>query len=226
VAGGDIGGKLGGSINLATSTNSSAGAQIFNTATNTFLKVGSLNTARESATAVVLPNGLTLIVGGETCAPATYGSGSGTESGFQCNALNTAELYNENTQAFTFAGQNSGGVMTSERNGPSATLISGSGTALDGQVLIVGGSTGSSFLSDPAPTGNPAPPTGQVALNSAELYNPATDTFTAIASIPGCAAGVTSCPTGMPAVCSGPSAEKGRKRAQEERVNKGRKRTQ
>ena len=37
--------------------------------------------------------------------------------------------------------------MTIARSGPSATLITGSGTALDGQVLIVGGSTGSSFLS-------------------------------------------------------------------------------
>ena len=43
--------------------------------------------------------------------------------------------------------------MTIARSGPSATLISGSGTALDGQVLIVGGSTGSSFLSLAAPTG-------------------------------------------------------------------------
>ena len=39
VAGGDTGGKLGGIINLATSTVSSASSQIFNTATNTFLLV-------------------------------------------------------------------------------------------------------------------------------------------------------------------------------------------
>ncbi len=198
VAGGDSGGKLAGIINLATDTVSSTGAQIFNTATNTFLLVGSLNTARESSVAVALPNGLTLIVGGQTCSAMSYG---GT-SGFQCNALQTSELYNETTQAFTFAGSGSGGKMTIARSGPSATLISGSGTALDGQVLIVGGSTGSSFLSLSAPPAGSGAPTQQVGLNSAELYNPATDAFTATNSIPSCPTG-TSCATGLPAICAG-----------------------
>ena len=200
MAGGDSGGQLEGGVNLATGTNSSAGAQIFDVSTNTFVKVGSLNTARESAAAVALPNGQALIVGGETCGPKTYDS----TAGFQCNALNTAELYNQRTKAFTFAGSGSGGAMTAARNGPSATLIEGTGTALDGQVLIVGGSSGSSFLSaaTTAPAGSPP---GKVALNSAELYDPVHDTFTATGSIPGCAAGVASCATGLPAVCAGPS---------------------
>jgi hypothetical protein len=201
VAGGDTGGKLGGIINLATSTVSSPSAQIFNTATNTFLLVGSLNTARESAAAVVLPNNLTLIAGGETCSAMTYGG----VAGFQCNALNTAELYNETTKAFTFAGSGSGGVMTVARSGPSATLISGSGTALDGQVLIVGGSTGSSFLGLSVPPAGSGAPTGQVGLNSAELYNPTTDAFTATNSIPGCPTG-TSCASALPSICAGPTS--------------------
>src|SRR5580692_10905984 len=201
VAGGDTGGKLGGIINLATDTVSSSAAQVFNTATNTFLLVGSLNTARESAAAVVLPNGLTLIVGGETCSAMTYGG----VAGFQCNALNTAELYNETTKAFTFAGSGSGGVMTVARSGPSATLISGSGTALDGQVLIVGGSTGSSFLGLSVPPAGSGAPTGQVGLNSAELYNPTTDAFTATNSIPGCPTG-TSCASALPSICAGPTS--------------------
>jgi hypothetical protein len=159
--------------------------------------VGNLNTSRESAAAVVLPNGLTLIVGGQTCAAATYSD----TSGFQCNALNTAELYNESTKAFTFAGSGSGGVMTVARSGPSATLISGSGTALDGQVLIVGGSTGSSFLSTASSPPAGAPP-GQTGLNTAELYNPVTDAFTATSTIPGCPTG-TSCSTGLPSICAG-----------------------
>ena len=145
--------------------------------------VGSLNSSRESAVAVLLPNGLTLIVGGQTCLAATFG---GT-SGFECTALQTAELYNESTKSFTFAGSGSGGTMTIARSGPSATLISGSGTALDGQVLIVGGSTGSSFLSVTAPPAGSGAPTGQIGLNTAELYNPATDAFTA-----------TSADSGMP----------------------------
>jgi hypothetical protein len=200
IAGGDTGGTLlGGGIHLATGTVSSQTAQIFNTATDTFLAVGNLNTKRESAAVVALPNDLTLIVGGETCAAASFG---GT-AGFQCNALNTAELYNESTQSFSFAGSGSSGVMTVARSGPSATLIEGSGTDLDGQVLIVGGSTGSSFLStSPPPGGSGAPPANLVALHNAELYNPATDAFTATTnSIPGCAAGVATCATGLPSVC-------------------------
>lgn len=200
VAGGDIGGKLGGVINLATSTVSAAAAQVYQTATNTFLLVGSLNTARESAAAVALPNGLTLVAGGETCAATTIGS----TSGFECNALNTAELYNESTKSFSFAGSGSGGVMTAARSGPSATLISCTSCGLNGQVLIVGGSTGSSFLGLSTPAGAP---TGQVARHDAELYNPATDAFTAVSNpIPACATGVASCSTGLPSVCAGASS--------------------
>ncbi|MGA9723019.1 MAG: choice-of-anchor D domain-containing protein [Candidatus Binatus sp.] len=200
-AGGDTGGKLGGVIPLATGINSTAGAAIFNTATDTFLTVGSLNTARESSTAVALPNGEVMIVGGENCNAQVYGSVSGN----QCNALNTAELYNETTKSFTLAGSGSGGTMTSARTGPSATLIEGSGTSLDGQVLIVGGSSGSSFLST-ATTPPAGSPPGQTALFTAELYNPSTDTFTATTSIPGCGAGVTSCATGLPGICNGPAS--------------------
>ena len=70
--------------------------------------------------------------------------------------------------------------MTTARSGPTATLIKGSGTSLDGQVLIVGGSTGSSFLSlVSAASGSSVPQFGQVAQNTAELYDPITDTFTA-----------------------------------------------
>ncbi len=202
IAGGDEGGQLGGFINLATDTVSSNNAQVFNASTDTFLLVGNMNSPRESAVAVPLPNGLTLIVGGQSCSAKTVGG----QSGFQCDALQTSELYNENTRAFTLAGSGSGGLMTIARSGPSATLISGSGTALDGQVLIVGGSTGSSFLSITAPTPGPGVPTGQVALSTAEVYNPATDAFTATTnSIPGCPAGTSppACTTGLASICAG-----------------------
>jgi hypothetical protein len=177
-----------------------------------------MNTARESAAAVPLPNDLTLIVGGNDCMASTF---NGT-AGFTCTAQNTAELYNESTQTFSFAGTNFGanpaGHMIAARSGPAALLIQGSGTALDGQVLIYGGSTGSSFLALTTPPGAPS----QTALNSAELYNPATDTFTALANaIPTCAVGHSSlppnnescpagatcdCTTGLPAVCPGPTS--------------------
>jgi hypothetical protein len=45
----------------------------------------------------------------------------------------------------------------------------------DGQVLIVGGSTGSSFLSISTPPPGSGAPAQQQALHSAELYNPTSD---------------------------------------------------
>jgi hypothetical protein len=169
--------------------------------------VGSLNTAREAtAAALVLPNNKTLIVGGSHCAAKTYGPGGlcGASSfmGFQCDALNTAELYSEGSSAFTFAGAGSGHVMTTARSGATATLITGSGTALDGKVLITGGSSGSTFLALSTPPPGCAP-FGQVAQNTAEIYDPVADTFTATGSIPGCAAGTTppTCTAGLPANC-------------------------
>jgi hypothetical protein len=212
ISGGDTGGLLGGIIPLATSTNSTASSEIYQALIDAFMVVGSLNTAREAtAPAVVLPNGKTLIVGGSHCAPKTFGPGglcgASSFSGFQCDALNTAELYNEGTSAFALAGGGSGGLMTTARSGATATLITGSGTGLDGKVLITGGSTGSSFLSLATPPPGCAP-FGQVAQNSAEIYDPAADTFTATGAIPGCAAGTTppTCTTGLPSVCGGPES--------------------
>ena len=177
-------------------------------------------TAQEAtATAVVLPNSEILFAGGSDCHSQTYSGGlckTSTYKGFQCDALQTAELYNETTQTFTLAGTafgtNLGGKMTTARSGATATLISGSGTALDGKVLITGGSTGSTFLALSAPPAGCGPEVNgqfqQVAQNTAEIYDPATDTFTATGSIPGCAAGTTppSCVTGLPATCAGPES--------------------
>jgi hypothetical protein len=94
--------------------------------------------------------------------------------------------------------------MTTARSGATATLITGSGTSLDGKVLISGGSTGSTFLSLSAPPPGCAP-FGQVAQNTAEIYDPAADSFTATGSIPGCAAGtgLPACTTGLPSTCGG-----------------------
>ncbi len=151
-----------------------------------FQAVGSLIHDREGAFAAPLPNGLVLIPGGEHCATVTIPTGNGCSSsftGFECTTLNTAELYNESTGMFTLAGSGSSNAMTTTRGGPAAVVIKGSGTSLDGQVLIVGGTAGSSFVADQAaqpPAG--CGPSGQTAVNTAELYNPATDTFTALAN--------------------------------------------
>ena len=130
--------------------------------------------------------------------PSGASCGAAGFAGFQCDALQTADLYNETTQTFTPAGAGSNHLMTTERSGATATLLQ------NGKVLISGGSTGSTFLSLSAPpTG--CGPLGQVAQNSAEIYDPVADTFTATGSIPGCTAGTAppSCTTGLPAVCTG-----------------------
>jgi hypothetical protein len=190
MAGGDVGAALGGVINLSTSTQSSSLAQIFNAATNAFVRVGSLSGPREAigAPVIMLANHLALFAGGQDCEPATVGG----QSGFLCTAVNTAELYHQDTQTFTLAGSGSGNKMTSIRSGPSLTLLEDTGAAgLDGQVLIVGGSNGSSFLS----VTPPASPPVAAAQNTAELYNPATDTFTAINNL---IPTPSTCPQGAP----------------------------
>jgi hypothetical protein len=209
IAGGDTGGLLGGFVPLATSTVSTPAAEIYEALSDAFAVVGPLLFSREaSATAVVLPNQKILFAGGSHCHAQTYPAGglcgASSFSGFQCDALQTAELYDESTQKFTLAGANSGNLMTTARSGGTATLITGSGTALDGKVLITGGSTGSTYLALSTPPPGCAP-FGQVAQNTAEIYDPVADTFTATGSIPGCAAGTTppACTTGLPAICSG-----------------------
>lgn len=184
-------------IALASFGNSTNGAQYYDGTLNAMAATtGQLKQDRESAVSVVLPNGLVLVVGGEHCAAKTYGN----TAGFQCDAMQTAELYNESTKSFTLAGSGSGGLMTTTRSFPTANLITGSGTALDGKVLIVGGASGSSFIST-ATTPPAGSPPGQTALNSAEIYDPVADSFTATNSIPGCPAGTT-CTTGLPSTCT------------------------
>jgi hypothetical protein len=136
--------------------------------------------------------------------------GSGASfSGFECDALNTAELYTPTSStagSFTLAGSGSSGHMTTARSGATATLLA------NGTVLITGGSTGATFLGFGAGLTTPpvgCGPTGQVAQTTAEIYTPSTDAFTATASIPGCPAG-TAPPTctnnmgdALPAVCPG-----------------------
>lgn len=187
IAGGDTGGLIEGIVEFAMETVSTNAAEIYEAASDTFTAVGNMNTAREGAATVVLPNKQILIVGGEHCFMKTMACGTSTFTVFECDALDTAELYSQTgatTGTFSPAGAGSGMKMTTARNGATATLLA------DGfSVLITGGSSGSSFL--PASTPPPAGcgPSGQVSQNTAEIYNSMTDTFTATAPIPGCPAG-------------------------------------
>jgi hypothetical protein len=179
IAGGDTGGTLG-ATPITSGANSTNGAQVFNANTSAFDAVGSLHTDREGATAVALENNMILVVGGEQCFPATFGGASG----YECTALNTAELYDPSTQTFTAAGSGSCGTMTAARAGSTATLINHTqgSTFLDGRILIVGGTSGSSFQSATPPAPDSGAPTGQVAQNSAEIYDPVSDTFSSLAA--------------------------------------------
>ncbi len=99
IAGGDTGALLDGIIEFSSGTVSTNAAEVYQAASNTFAAVGNLNTAREGSTAVVLPNRETLIVGGEHCFSTTIGPGgacgTSTFTGYECDALDTAELYTE-----------------------------------------------------------------------------------------------------------------------------------
>ena len=129
--------------------------------------------------------------GNGACGAPTTGTNN---AGFECDALNTADLYDETTSTFTPAGGVSG--MTAQRSAPIATLLS------NGKVLLAGGSSGSTFLSL-TPLSPGCGPLGQVSGSSAEIYDPVADTFTATTAIVGCPLGTQppACTTGLPGTC-------------------------
>jgi hypothetical protein len=172
-----------------------AAAELYNPATGTFSSTGSLNTGRYGHSATLLNNGKVLIAGGQNSTSGVlastelYDPASGTFSvtgsmscacgreatlltngmvlfsgGFNgSNAVSSAELYDPTSGTFVPTGS-----LKVARAGPSSTLLA------DGKVLIAGGVyyTG-------------VPPYNLVAhyLASAELYNPATGTFTLTGSL-------------------------------------------
>ena len=186
-----IAGGLGSSAVLAS-------AELYNPATGTFTPTGSLNTARFSHTATLLNNGMVLIAGGsgggqgvaadltsaELYNPATgtftptgslnagravhtatlLNNGMVLIAGGNLPPLASAELYNPTTGAFTPTGS-----LNYARVEHTATLLN------NGMVLIAGGQG-----VVPIPGGQSFP-----GLASAELYNPATGTFTATGSLNG-----------------------------------------
>ena len=181
--------------NSAGSATSSAATLIVTAAPSTFTPLTpTLKTGRATHAATLLASGQVLITGGFSAAV------------FPSPALNTAELYDPTTHAFTALA----GTMRSVRSNHTATRLP------DGKVLLTGGQDNnngdglnSSELYDPttqtftavgatmtSPRGGHAAallPDGKVllmggfnnssvALNSAELFDPATRTFTALAS--------------------------------------------
>jgi N-acetylneuraminic acid mutarotase len=120
---------------------SSAGAELFDSATGTFSGTGSMTVPRAIHTATLLPDRTVLIAGG-----------------YNGNASASAELYDPATGIFRGTGS-----MGAGRYACAATLLP------NGKVLIAGGNAG--------PGGN------WNAMASAELYDPATGTFSATGSM-------------------------------------------
>lgn len=152
-----------------------------------FLRTGDMRSRREAATAVLLRNGQVLVTGGfipdigsiPEAELYTSGSGAFTFIGevfpgrryaasallFDGRALvvggydgpATAQIYNPDTETW---GPEI--TMTEQREAPTATLLTNTGTNLDGDVLVAGGVIAG---------------TGSNGGKLVELYNPATDRF-------------------------------------------------
>jgi Galactose oxidase, central domain len=132
----------------------------------------SMNSARAFHTATVLANGQVLVAGGFSAFGATV-MGGHLKSLFGANE-NTAELFDPNAETFTcVTGAATGGgckaSMKMGRGGHTATLFTSG--PLMGQVLIAGG------------LGAKKPDSTATELTEAELFNPATSSFSKTGSM-------------------------------------------
>jgi large repetitive protein len=132
-------------------------AELYNPATGTWAKTGSMKDGREDFTATLLKNGQVLAAGGFNNCDDDF-----------CSDINTAELYNPATGTWTQTGS-----MQGAREQHSATLLP------DGEVLVAGGLNQGGFCCSP------------FEYSSAELYDPATGTWAPTASMAAKHAGQT-----------------------------------
>jgi hypothetical protein len=139
-----------------------AAAELYDPATGTFGPTGSLVATRAGQTATLLQDGRVLIIGGDSCGDGIWAS---------------AELYDPATGTFSPTGS-----MSEPRQSHAATLLP------DGRVLITGGTTGVSPLASlpfvvASYPGAITAATNAEVLTSAELYDPATGTFSRTGSM-------------------------------------------
>ena len=148
----------------------------------TWTVTGSMNAASDLNTATVLPDGEVLVIGDGTTSAELYNPATGTwaltgsmntarfeqtatllpdgnvlVAGGGQTAAGSAELYNPATGKWTLTGN-----LHANRLGATATLLG------NGEVLVAGGDAGGSTY---------------MALSSAELYNPATGTWSLTGSM-------------------------------------------
>ena len=137
-----------------------APAEVWDPATETLIPAGELGRARVAHTSTLLPSGRVLVVGGERL--GEHGGG-GPE-------LPSAELWDPATASFSPAGS-----LADPRYNHTATLLS------DGRVLVVGGRLdGEGELEDGSFGCCVAH-----ALTTAEVWDPATESFSATGSLAG-----------------------------------------
>jgi hypothetical protein len=167
-----------GSANISAAIGSVTATASLSVVTNAWVLTGSMSTMRVNHTATLLPNGTVLAVGGAANTAEIYNPASGTwtltgnlnsgrtyhtatllpngtvlvTGGLSSGALATSEIYNPATGMWTLTGS-----MSTTRWFHTATLLP------NGTVLVVGGVGAANDTTD---------------LASAEIFNPATGTWT------------------------------------------------
>ncbi len=138
-------------------------AEIYDPATDAFTRTGAFGITRFAKTATLLGDGRVLFTGGYDCGPAG-----------QDEVLASAEIYDPKTGVFTATG-----AMHEPREFHNATLLT------DGRVLVSGGYAGSQSTVTGGITlaSVRTAETSSSVLASAEVYDPATGTFSETGSM-------------------------------------------
>jgi hypothetical protein len=171
-----VGGHTPGTGSWQAGFTSTASAELYDPTTGAWTATGSMTTAREGTTAVLLQDGRVLVPGGAKC---DYTISSNPPApplvSETCRPLASVEVYDAATGSWATTGS-----LTSERDQLAVTLL------CDGRVLAAGGfrcPTGSTFC-------NPGSSTSEF-LASAEVYDPSSGSWTVTGSM---SAPTSACP--------------------------------